>query len=68
MTVQELEKWFTRRELPAGPIWIHKSMKVDDPKQFVALHFSVIQARANEKLNEPAILRLMLMKEWLENN
>jgi hypothetical protein len=68
MTVQELEEWYAGRTLPAGPIWIHKSMKVDDPKHFIQLHFNSTEADVNERANEPLILRLILMKKWLEEN
>ncbi|MBO9615618.1 MAG: hypothetical protein J7619_23175 [Dyadobacter sp.] len=68
MTVQELKEWFEGREIPSGPIWIHKSMKVEDPKQFLQLHFNSIEADPNDRANEPLILRLTLMKEWMEAN
>ncbi|GGH42827.1 DUF6965 family protein [Dyadobacter endophyticus] len=68
MTAQELKEWFDGRELPAETVWIHKSMKVDDPKRFVELHFNSMDADGNERANEPLILRLLLMKKWLEEN
>lgn len=68
MTVQELKEWFEGREIPAGPAWIHKSMKVDVPKDFLQLHFNSIEADPNERANEPLIMRLILMKKWMEEN
>ncbi|WP_090147855.1 DUF6965 family protein [Dyadobacter soli] len=68
MTAQELKEWFAGRQLPAGPAWIHKSMKVDDPEHFVQLHFNSIEGNPNPRANEPFILRLILMKKWLEEN
>lgn len=68
MTAQELKEWFDGRELPAGPIWIHKSMKVDDPSLFVQLHFNSIESTPNDRANEPLILRLLLMKKWIEES
>ena len=68
MTAAELKEWFEGRELPEGPVWIHKSMKVDDPKLFLQLHFDSIEAGKNDRANEPLILRLLLMKKWMEEN
>lgn len=68
MTAAELKEWFDGRELPKETVWIHKSMKVDNPARFVELHFGSIQADKNERANEPLILRLMLMKKWMEEN
>lgn len=68
MTEQQLREWFEGRELPTGPIWLHKSMKVENPKEFVDSHFSILASRNNPKLNEPLIIRLNLMREWIEQN
>ncbi|MET7253592.1 DUF6965 family protein [Dyadobacter fermentans] len=68
MTVQELKEWFEGREMPTETVWIHKSLKVDDPKHFLQLHFNSIEADPNERANDPLILRLILMKEWMEAN
>ena len=68
MTAPELKEWFAGREIPDGPIWIHKSMKVDDPKLFLQLHFNAIESGSSERANEPSILRLLLLKTWMEEN
>lgn len=68
MTAAELKEWFEGRELPEGPVWIHKSMKVDDPEHFLQLHLNSIEADPNPRANEPLILRLLLMKKWMEEN
>jgi hypothetical protein len=68
MTAPELKEWFAGKELPVGPIWIHKSLKVEEPKLFLQLHFYSIESTSNERANEPLIIRLELMKKWMEEN
>lgn len=68
MTAQEIEEWFKGRELPAGPVWIHKSTKIIDPKVFVENRLFAIKANPEPSKHQSDIDKLVQFKEWLEEN
>lgn len=68
MTIQELEDWYAGRELPKDPVQIHKSTTILDPAYHVEAQFRVIKNNPSPKMQEPCILRLTQLKEWIEVN
>jgi len=68
MTIQELETWFQKTELPAAPILLNPATQINDVKQFLDSHFYPLKLNPTSKINEPLLERLLAFKLLIESN
>ena len=68
MTIAELEAWFKTVEMPAAPILLNPSTKINDIKQFLDSHFYSLKIDPNSKINQPILDRLLDFKLLIESN
>lgn len=55
--IESIKDFFARNDIPDEPIMLNKWTKLNNPKKFVEVHISMIEAM-DEKIAEPYINRL----------
>lgn len=68
MTIPELEIWFQTTELPAAPVLLNPSTKINDIKQFLDSHFYALKLNPTSKMSQPLLDRLLDFKLLIESN
>jgi hypothetical protein len=68
MTIAELEAWFKTVELPAAPILLNPSTKINDVNHFLESHFYPLKIDPANKINQPLLDRLLDFKLLIESN
>ena len=68
MTINDLEAWFQKTELPEAPIMLNPATKINNVQHFLESHFYALKLNPNSKINEPLLDRLLAFKLLVESN
>jgi len=66
--LQDLEHWFTTVEMPAEPVYLNPSTKINNIEQFLESHFYGLKQNPLNKITQPLLDRLLDFKLLIESN
>jgi len=66
--IEDLELFFSRYDLPSGPLRLDDCTEILDPKKFLNAHMSTLKRYNGKRIGEPVLARLRLFKNLLTLN